>query len=203
VIVLCCAVEKELSFWQPREDVETLITGVGPVEAAAAVAAAIGARRYTLVVSAGLGGAFDGAAQIGDGVVVADDRMEIDLENGEPIRLPQGAHTVERASSDAALVAAMQERGFAALRGITVSRVTSSEATAQRLAVAGAQIESMEGFAVLRASERAGITAIEVRGISNRCGARESSRWSFETGIMGLRHVVTALFECYGQEYSR
>ncbi len=200
MILLACAVEKELSFWQPREDVERLITGVGPVEAAAAVAAALAARRYALVVSAGLGGAFDGGAQIGDGVVVANDRMEIDLEIGEPVRLPQGAHTVERASSDATLVAAMQARGFAALRGVTVSRVTSSEATAQRLAAAGAQIESMEGFAVLRAAERAGVTAIEVRGISNRCGARESSRWSFEAGIMGLRQVVTALFKCYGEE---
>jgi nucleoside phosphorylase len=53
----------------------------------------------------------------------------------------------------------------------------------------------MEGFAVLRAAERAGVRAIEVRGISNRCGARESSGWDFAAGVAGLQRVVEALFD--------
>ena len=44
-----------------------------------------------------------------------------------------------------------------ALRGITVSRVTCTRRRARRLSERGAQVESMEGFAVLRAAERAGI----------------------------------------------
>ncbi len=197
MILLVCALAKELEFWRAREGVEMLATGVGPVEAAAAVAAALAARPYALVVNAGLGGAFDGASQIGDGVVVADERMEIDLENGEAIRLPQAERTVERASSDAALVSALHARGFAAVSGITVPRVTSTEATARRLAAGGAQVESMEGFAVLRAAARAGVKAVEVRGISNRCGARESSGWNFDAGMEGLRQIVAALFNCF------
>ena len=85
MILLACAVEKELAFWQPRAGVETLIMGVGPVEAASAIAAALAARRYGLVVNAGLGGAFDGAAQIGDGVIVGEEMMNLGLESGEPI----------------------------------------------------------------------------------------------------------------------
>jgi futalosine hydrolase len=73
--------------------------------------------------------------------------------------------------------------------------VTASDETASRLAARGAQIESMEGFAVLRAAERAGVRAIEVRGISNRCGARESSGWDFAAGTTGLQRVVEALFD--------
>jgi futalosine hydrolase len=53
----------------------------------------------------------------------------------------------------------------------------------------------MEGFAVLRAAERAGVPAIELRGISNRVGARERSGWDFEAGIGGLRRITTALFD--------
>jgi futalosine hydrolase len=196
VILLCCAVEAELAFWHPRGGVDMLVSGVGPVEAASAVAAALANDKYRLVVNAGIAGAFDGAAAIGDGVVVSEERMELRLESGEAFSLPRGASTVESARSDASLVARLQAAGFAALRGVTVSRVTSSEATAQRLAQSlGAQVESMEGFAVLRAAERAGIAAIEVRGISNRCGARERSGWDFAAGVSGLRNVAAALLE--------
>lgn len=195
MILLACAVEKEFSFWQPRGGVEALVTGVGPVEAASAIAAALAARSYRLVVSAGLAGAFDGAASIGDGVVVGEDTMEIALEDGAALNLPRGERTVEEVRSEPSLVAGLRARGFPVLRGITVSRVTSSEATARRLAASGAQVESMEGFAVLRAAERAGVAAVEVRGISNRCGARESSGWDFAAAMAGLGRVTQALLE--------
>ncbi|MGB8520684.1 MAG: hypothetical protein WCD38_11040, partial [Candidatus Tumulicola sp.] len=149
---------------------------------------------YALVVNAGLAGAFDGAARIGDGVVVADDDFELGLEDGRPIALPDGERVVATAASDPEIVRGLSARGFAALRGITVARVTSSEDTARRLAARGAQIESMEGFAVLRACRRAGVPAVELRGISNRVGARERSGWDFASGVAGLTRVVEALF---------
>ncbi|MFY9738848.1 MAG: futalosine hydrolase [Candidatus Cybelea sp.] len=195
MILLACAVEKELAFWQPRAGVETLIMGVGPVEAASAIAAALAARRYGLVVNAGLGGAFDGAAQIGDGVIVGEEMMNLGLESGEPISLPPGDRVVDRARSDATITEKLRARGFAVLNGITVSSVTATDETASRLAGRGSKVESMEGFAVLRAAERAGVRAIEVRGISNRCGARESSGWDFAAGMAGLARVSNALFE--------
>jgi futalosine hydrolase len=197
VILLASAVEAELAFWKPRRGVESLVMGVGPVEAASALAAALARRDYRLVVNAGLGGAFDGAARIGAGVVVVDDVMEIDLETGAPIALPVGETIVAKANSDAKLAAQLHAKGFPALRGVTVARVTSTEATAKRLAAdLDAQVESMEGFAALRAAERAGVRAIELRGISNRCGERRRSEWNFAAGITGLERIVEALFEC-------
>ncbi len=194
MILFACAVARELGSWTQHADVEALVTGVGPVEAAAAVSGALARRRYALVVNAGLAGAFDGAARIGDGVVVADDEFELGLEDGRPLALPDGERVVATAASDPEIVRGLSARGFAALRGITVARVTSSEDTARRLAARGAQIESMEGFAVLRACRRAGVPAVELRGISNRVGARERSGWDFASGIAGLTRVVEALF---------
>lgn len=195
MILIACAVEAELSHWPRRDGVETLVTGVGPVEAACAVSAALAARRYEFVVNAGLAGAFDGAAQIGDGVVIASDSMEVDLENGDALRLPRGERTVEEVRSDPSVVERLEAAGFKALRGITVARVTATEETASRLAQRrGAQAESMEGFAVLRAAERAGVAAVELRGISNRCGARERSGWNFDAGIAGLALIAEAFF---------
>jgi futalosine hydrolase len=195
VILLACAVERELGPWANRRAVDTLITGVGPVEAACAIAEALARRRYELVVNAGIGGAFEGAARVGDGTIVSDDVFELALESGDAIRLPAGSSVVDTARSDPGLVAGLAGRGFAALHGITVARVTSSEETAARLARRGAQIESMEGFAVLRAAERAGIRAIEVRGVSNRVGSRERSGWDFDAGLAGLARIGQALFD--------
>ncbi|HMF28017.1 MAG TPA: hypothetical protein VKE42_04550, partial [Candidatus Cybelea sp.] len=92
----------------------------------------------------------------------------------------------------------------ALVRGVTVARVTSSEETAKRLARdLDAQVESMEGFAALRAAQRAGVRAIELRGISNRCGKRESSNWDFAAGVAGLRRIVDAFFELSAVEEVR
>jgi futalosine hydrolase len=195
VILLTCAVERELAFWKTREDVELLVTGVGPVEAAANIARALARRRYRMLVNAGLAGAVDGAAKIGDGVVIARDRLELDLETGAVIALPGGERVADRADADSQLVAGLTRLGFAALQGVTVSRVTATERTARRLAEGGAQVESMEGFAALRAAELAGVPAIELRGISNRVGDRDQSGWSFAAGERGLETVVRAFFE--------
>ncbi|MGA8473999.1 MAG: futalosine hydrolase [Candidatus Cybelea sp.] len=196
MILLACAVEAELRFWEPRDDVVTLVMGVGPVEASCALTAALCERRYRLVVNAGLAGAFDGTARVGDAVIVAEDMMELGLESGAPLRLPSGERTFDTARSDASLVARLGGKEFLTVRGVTVSRVTSTEQTARRLAAKlGAQVESMEGFAALRAAERMGVPAIELRGISNRCGERASSGWNFDAGIAGLARITRSLVE--------
>ncbi len=195
MILVAVAVGAELDSWNAPPGVEILLTGVGPVEASCAVADALARREYRLVVNAGLGGAFDGAAAIGEGAVVAEETMELALESGAPLSLPPGIEVADTVRSDDTVVAQLRAQEFPALRGVTVARVTASEATARRLAREhGAQVESMEGFAVLRAAERAGVRAVELRGISNRCGARETSGWNFTAGAAGLRRILDALF---------
>lgn len=195
MILLTCAIEKELSFWTPRQDVELLATGVGPVEAACSTTRALAQQRYRLLVNAGLGGAIDGAAEIGEGVAVSDEVLELGLEDGRPIVLPEGHSVVDKVHSDVRLIAAVANQGYRVLRGITVARVTASDETAARLAHLGVGVESMEGFAALRAAQLAGIPTIELRGISNRVGNRERSGWSFEQGQRGLKRVLDAFFD--------
>jgi futalosine hydrolase len=191
MILVVCAVQQELEFLKPRPDVEVLATGVGVVDAAARVARALSTGRFDFVVNAGIAGALPGAARVGDGVVVAEEFLELNLETGEPIALPAGLRVADAVYCEEPLV----QRGFASVRGVTVSRVTATDRTAQRLLDLGAQVESMEGFAVLRAAELAGVRAIEVRGISNLVGDRNKSQWSFASGVKGLEPVVTATLE--------
>jgi len=193
MILLTCAVGRELGFLTAVPHVEMLVTGVGPIEAGISVSRALAQSPYALVVNAGLAGALEGCAEIGDGVVVSEDRMEIGLEDGKPLALPEDARVIDRASSDLALVERLIELGYASKRGITVSRVTTTHQTAQRLASRSAEVESMEGFAVLRAAEMAAVPAIEVRGISNIVTDRERSGWNFERGRDGLEKILNDL----------
>ena len=193
MILVTCAVGKELGSFRPPEHVEMLVMGVGPIEAAAAVSRALAQSSYELVISAGIAGAFDGMAEIGEGVVVTDEIFELDLETGLPVALPDGIHVVDRAGSDLTLVDRLVELGFRSVRGITVARVTATDHTAARLAMHGVGVESMEGFAVLRAAEIAGVPAIEVRGISNIVRDRAESQWDFAAGVRGVEKVLTAL----------
>ncbi len=198
MILIACATGKELGFFKPPAHVEMLVTGVGPVEAAAALSRTLAQSRYALVVAAGIAGAFPGAANVGDGVVVSEELFELGLETGDPICLPEGQRAIEAASSDLSLVERLVELGFACVRGVTVSRVTATSATARRLAARGAGVESMEGFAVLRAAEIAGVAAVELRGISNIAGERAASAWNFDEGVRGLERILTALLAATG-----
>lgn len=121
--------------------------------------------------------------------------MEINIETGERLALPPGNVVVDRVPSDRQLADLIEALGFPLVRGITVSRVTATDATAARLRERGAEIETMEGFAVLRAAQLAGVPALEVRGISNIVGDRATSQWDMEAGMRGLRTVLNATLD--------
>lgn len=190
-----CAVARELAFLRPSRDAEVLVAGIGPVEAAAATAAALARRPYGLVVNAGIGGVFRGKGAVGDAFAIADERFaELGFEGGGTLALPAGAALVAHAASDPDAVARLAAAGARVGRGITVATVTTTDRRAGELrARFDADVESMEGFAVLRAAERAGIPAVEVRGISNYVGDRAASGWDFAAGVAALERLLGAL----------
>jgi futalosine hydrolase len=192
MILLVSATAQEIDWLGPRAGVETLVTGIGPVDAAARVARALANRHYDMLINAGIAGAIRGVANVGDGVVVGEELYELNLESGEPIQVPAGNLIADRVPADAQLIEAVMALGFPLVRGVTVSRVTSTGATARRLDERGVEIETMEGFAVLRAAQLAGVPALELRGISNIVGDRETSEWNFNAGIAGLRQILNA-----------
>ena len=198
MILIACATGKELEFFAPRPHVELLVTGIGPVEAAAAVSRALAQSSYDYVINAGIAGAFEGTADVGDAVVVSDDFLQLDLETGAAFALPDGLRVIDRASSDLVLVDRLVELGFRSVRGITVPRVTATDETAAKLAALGAGVESMEGFAVLRAAEIAGVPAVEVRGISNAVCERSRGRWDFAAGVRGTERILDAVLSILG-----
>ncbi len=198
MILIVSATRQETAFLEPRAGVEVLVTGIGLVEAAAQLSRALARDRYDLVVGAGIAGAYDEELAIGDGVVVSEETIELDLETGSVLPLPAGMIVHDRAASDLALVDRLVELGFRSVRGVTVARVTATDETAARLRAGGARIESMEGFSVLRAAEIAGVPAIEMRGISNYARERSRSQWDFSAGTRGLARITKAFLALQG-----
>ena len=56
----------------------------------------------------------------------------------------------------------------------------------------------MEGFAVLRAAQLAGVPALELRGISNYAGDRSKSEWSLAAGRSALQTALAEVLACIG-----
>ncbi|MDQ2908579.1 MAG: futalosine hydrolase [Candidatus Eremiobacteraeota bacterium] len=197
MILIVCALAAELRAFAPRAGVEVLAAGIGCVEAAAATARQLARAPYAAVLNVGLGGAFRGSAAIGDAILITHETLaDFGLEGGASLTLPKGATLVEHVAADAHLLDVCRDLGFTRARGVTVTQVTATDATATRLHERfGADVESMEGFAVLRAAALAGVPALELRGISNYVGDRRRAEWDFEAGARAATHALGSVLD--------
>jgi futalosine hydrolase len=173
--------------------------GVGPVEAALGTARALAARHYDAVINAGIAGGFRDRCTVGDAVVVSrEDYVDLGLENGSTFPLPDEVQLVRTVESSHGLLQPFLEGLIPVIvgRGVTSATVTSTTSRALVLAHRfRADVESMEGFSVLRAAEAAGIPAIEIRGVSNIVGERESNEWDFRAGAEAAVATTAAFID--------
>ncbi len=175
-ILVVAATEHELA---PAEGWRTLVCGVGPVDAAAATAAAIAIARPRAIVHVGIAGARRATALLPPAVVVGTEAIYCDL--GVPERFAPG-----RLTPPAALVAA----ACAAVP----SAVRQAIGTSGRVGHASdCAVEAMEGFAVLRAAALAGVPAIEVRVISNVVEDSDRGLWKFDEAFATVQAITPAL----------
>jgi futalosine hydrolase len=193
-----CAVAGELAALEARDGVDVVAVGVGPVEAAQGTARALSAQPYSVAINAGIGGGFRARTTVGDAIVVAVEHyVELGLEDGSTFPLPGGVELERRVESDAALLDVARTRLAVAVgTGVTSAIVTSTDARAAALAARfDPDVESMEGFAVLRAARSAGVPALELRGISNLVGDRARNGWDFRAGAQAAVATTAMLLD--------
>ncbi len=182
-----------------RDGVHVVAVGVGPVEAAHGTARALAARRYQAVINAGIAGGFRDRCTVGDVVVVTrEEYAELGLEDGTAFPLPEGASLVRMVEAHFSLLQPFLDGLIPVIvgRGVTSATVTSTNARATLLAQRyRADVESMEGFAVLRAAEQVGVPAIEIRGVSNLVGDRAANEWDFAAGARAAVETTDALLD--------
>lgn len=181
MLLVVAATERELE--SAPAGVETLCCGIGPVEAALVTARALAERRPDALLHVGVAGA---AAIAPPGLVLGSESVYADLVD-ETFTLPR----VLRVEPDAALLAAAR----AALPEAHVLPI----ATCARVGGgSGYEVEAMEGFGVLRAAQRAGVPAVELRAISNAPGEADRGRWRIPDALAALEVAVPKLVAALG-----
>lgn len=157
----------------------TLCCGVGPVDAAAATAAGIAAHRPSAILHVGIAGARRGSGVTPVSLVIGSESIYCDL--GVP-----GEWAPRTIASASELVAAARR----ALPGATVLPIGTS---ARVGGTTGCLVEAMEGFAVLRAAQLAGVPAVEIRAIANEIEEADRGAWRFDEALTAIAKATPRL----------
>jgi nucleoside phosphorylase len=192
-VLVVAATERELADGLPCP---TLLCGVGPVDAAARVGAALADLRPAAILHVGIAGARR-AAGIGPAqLVIGSAACYTDLavpEEFAPRELVPDARLL--AAARAALPHA-QVLPIATVARVGGSITGAGESAATAVArTRHCDVEAMEGFAVLRAAQLAGIPALEVRAISNDIEETNRSKWHFDHAFSAITAATPRLVE--------
>jgi futalosine hydrolase len=169
-VLVVAATERELV---PVDGAELLVCGIGPVEAAAATARALAKRRPGTVLQVGIAGAL--------GI--------------EPLELVLGSEAIYCDASGPLVPArALPDPDLLArLRDACPDAHVAPIGTSARVGGGSVEVEAMEGFAVLRAAELAGVPAVEARVVSNAIGEPDRALWRFDDAFARLAGLLPRL----------
>ena len=173
MLLVVAASERELELVR---GVDTLCCGVGPVEAAVRTSRALAERHVDAVLHIGIAGARSIAAPA---LVIGSEAVYCDIVDAGST-FPRVVHV----EPDAAL--------FAAARAALPEAHVASISTCGRIG-GGADVEAMEGFAVLRAAQLAGVPAVELRAVSNAVDEPDRAKWRFDEAFALLADAVDRL----------
>jgi futalosine hydrolase len=171
VLLVVAATERELV---PVDGAQTLACGIGPVDAAAATARALADLRPEAVLHVGIAG----ARGLGPLTLVLGSEAVYCDAVGQLVPGP--------AFPDADMLARLR----AAFPDAPVVPIGTS---ARVGGTHGVVAEAMEGFAVLRAAELAGVPAVEARVVANEIDEPDRARWRFDDAFSTLAELLPRL----------
>jgi futalosine hydrolase len=157
----------------------TLRCGVGPVDAAAATAAAIAEHRPSLILHVGIAGARRASGLVPPALVIGIESRYCDLD--APLE------SARRAVSASPMLLAAARRALPSATELAIGTSARVGGTT------GCDVEAMEGFAVLRAAQLAGVPAIEVRAVSNEIEERDRTKWRFDEAFAAITAATPRL----------
>jgi futalosine hydrolase len=201
-----------VSWRRGGRDCLVVVTGVGPVAAAASLGLALGraGRDVAGVLNLGVAGGFDlGATPLGALVAATAEAFpEYGLRHkagvdARGLGFPQVSLAeapvfdqlpLDPQAAAAAMGLALPEDAVAG----TCVTVAGVSADLDRAAILArkyqAAAESMEGFSLALAAGVAGAPFLELRAVSNRVGSRESGDWDLPGALIALGRAAARLF---------
>ena len=155
-------------FRERRPDAQVRICGVGQARAAAATARLIADEKPDRIVLAGLAGAYGDEPAVGSVCAVEEER-------------------------EAGLPAKYESRFRPKLLPKRLPHAVANTVAVQSAEPQGAQIENMEGAAVMAVCEAMGVECCEVRAVSNRTG-QPFAEWKTEEAAANLAEILIKTF---------
>ena len=177
---------------------EILVSGVGPVDTAVALAYRLAQGGVNAVLQMGIAGAYPDSGLTVGSVVRVERELLLELGHDEsdgtfvPWERPQmGGQREFVVNAPANYLDGVGVRSglwlaLPAVRSATVARCTGTVEVAKWRSQ-WAQIENMEGAGALAAGFRAGVPVFEVRAISNWASSRDVSAWRITDALNALR----------------
>ena len=177
-MLVCVATELEGALLKEK-GIAVVVTGIGPVNAAHALTAALAHQPPKKVVVCGIGGAYPGSGLELLDVTCAETETYADLGAESPdgfldmeaLGFPVVGDHFNRLPLSLFPVGKR-------VPYVTTATCTGTEATAHAIVQrTGGAMESMEGAAIVHVALKHGVPVGEVRAVSNLVGARERRAW--------------------------
>lgn len=190
------------------------VLGVGKAAAAMRATELLLAARPAWVLLVGVCGAYPAASggtglAVGDLCLVGEDRLAdegVGIAGGELRGIAAlGLGDEGPFAADPARTEAIAARlGIPIVAGATVSTCSGSDELSRAIAArSGAQVESMEGAAVLQVCRHLEVPAVALRCVSNRTGERATAGWDLAGAVARLHAAIGELAGACGWEGGR
>ena len=202
-LLIVAATELELKpsiEWLSKSRANYLVTGVGMVATATALARTLSENEYQLILNVGIAGCLNQDVPLASlAHIVQDEVYHFGAETpGGFISVDElgfGTSIFQGNSQGVSYKAVSQLEEF---KGITVNKVHGTAISVANLKeqFAGEQIvESMEGAAVFYAAREFKVPALQVRSISNYIEVRNKENWKIPEAIESLNNWLLAFYK--------
>jgi len=203
ILIIAATANEIASNISSNPDVEIFITGVGCPIAIYGISKKLFQKKYEMVIQVGIGGTFSDSITLGDAVVIEKDcfadlgvwaqqqfsnvfDMQLAEKNSSPFEdgwlLNKHIHNIPLA--------------FNIQIAITVNTINDDVVYLQQLQDKyNAAVETMEGAALHYACILEGVPFIQIRGISNKVGERDKTKWKIPAAIQSSNELVEKILK--------
>lgn len=205
-IAICAATTFELpAFLLHKNDIQTFTHGTGIAQTAFNLGKRFSQNKPDICIQVGLGGAYDRGLQLGEVVIVQEDRFaDMGAENSDESlihlsKLDFINPTLPFESEKLIVQNPFMDtlNGVKTLvRSITVNTTSGSKKTISKWEnMYSPQIETMEGAAFLACCNHESIPCLQIRSISNYVEPRNKENWNIPLALKSLETELIYILE--------
>ena len=203
-ILVVAATQLEIEpFINLKNNIEVLICGVGIPSTIYHLTKKLLQEKYDLVIQVGIAGSFTKKIKKGEVVAIKQDAFaDIGVEEegkfktvfqlgfGDENKFPFKNGCLINTSE------ILQATNLKKVKAVTVNKINDSKKQAKQLKnIFNAEIESMEGAAFHFVCLQQNILFLQIRGVSNKVGVRDKTKWKIIDAIANLNRELINLVD--------